>query len=97
VGYLHVMEEPIGEMSPAALMRENFRGPLVTSGSYARDTGEEALQSGRADLVAFGRAFTANPDLVEKLRSNARLALPDPKTFYSGGAQGYIEAVAMKA
>jgi N-ethylmaleimide reductase len=52
---------------------------------------------GRADLVAFGRAFTANPDLVEKFRSNARLALPDPKTFYSGGAQGYIEAVAMKA
>jgi N-ethylmaleimide reductase len=96
-GYLHVMEEPIGEMSPAALVRDNFRGPLVTSGSYTRDSGEEALQSGRADLVAFGRAFTANPDLVEKLRSNARLALPDPKTFYSGGALGYIDAVAMKA
>ena len=54
------------------------------------------FRSGAADLVAFGRAFTANPDLVEKLRTNARLALPDPKTFYSGGAGGYIDAVALK-
>jgi N-ethylmaleimide reductase len=69
----------------------------MSSGSHTRDTAEEALQSGVADLVAFGRAFTANPDLVEKLRANARLALPDPKTFYSGGAQGYIEAVALKS
>jgi N-ethylmaleimide reductase len=96
VGYLHVIEEPIAEMSPAQLMREHFPGTLVSSGSHTRDSAEEMLQSGVADLVAFGRAFTANPDLVEKLRTNARLALPDPKTFYSGGARGYIEAVALK-
>jgi N-ethylmaleimide reductase len=96
VGYLHVLEEPIAELSPARLMREHFNGTLVSSGSYTRDSAEEMLQSGVADLVAFGRAFTANPDLVEKLRANARLALPDPRTFYSGGARGYIEAVALK-
>jgi N-ethylmaleimide reductase len=96
VGYLHVLEEPIAELSPARLMREHFRGTLVSSGSYTRDSAEEALESGTADLIAFGRAFTANPDLVEKLRTNMRQALPDPKTFYSGGARGYIEAVAMK-
>jgi N-ethylmaleimide reductase len=96
VGYLHVLEEPIAEMSPARLMREHFHGTLVSSGSYTRDTAEEALESGVADLVAFGRAFTANPDLVEKLRTNERLALADPKTFYSGGARGYIDAVALK-
>ena len=95
VGYLHVMEEPINEVSPARLMREHFPGPIVTSGSYTRESGEEALESGLADLVAFGRAFTANPDLVEKLRSNTRLALPDPKTFYSGGALGYVYEVAL--
>ena len=94
VGYLHVMEEPIAELSPARLMREHFRGTLVSSGSYTRDSAEEALESGLADLVAFGKAFTANPDLVEKLRANERLALPDPRTFYSGGAKGYVEAVA---
>jgi len=96
VGYLHVLEEPINDLSPARLMREHFRGTLVSSGSYTRDSAEEALQSGVADLVAFGRAFTANPDLVEKLHTNARLALADPKTFYSGGARGYIDAVAWK-
>jgi N-ethylmaleimide reductase len=97
VGYLHVLEEPIADLSPARLMREHFPGTLVSSGSHTRDTAEEALQSGVADLVAFGRAFTANPDLVEKRRANAPLALPDPKTFYSGGAKGYIEAVALKS
>jgi N-ethylmaleimide reductase len=96
IGYLHVLEEPIADQSPARLMRQHFPGTLVSSGSHTRDTAEEALQSGVADLVAFGRAFTANPDLVEKLRANAPLALPDPKTFYSGGAQGYVEAVALK-
>jgi len=97
VSYLHVLEEPIAEMSPARLLREHFHGTLVTSGSYTRELAEDALQSGAADLVAFGRAFTANPDLVEKLRANARLALPDPKTFYSGGAKGYVEEVALSA
>ena len=96
VGYLHVLEEPIADLSPARLMREHFRGALLSSGSYTRDSAEEALETGAADLVAFGRAFTANPDLVEKLRANERLALPDPRTFYSGGARGYIDAVALK-
>jgi N-ethylmaleimide reductase len=97
VGYLHAIEEPLGEVSAARLMRDNFRGTLITSGSYTRDSGEEALQTGVADLVAFGRAFTANPDLVDKFRSNARLALADPKTFYSGGELGYIDAAEVKA
>jgi N-ethylmaleimide reductase len=96
VGYLHVIEEPIAELSAAELMRQHFPGTILSSGSHTRDSAEEMLESGTADLVAFGRAFTANPDLVEKLRTNARLALPDPRTFYSGGASGYIEAVALK-
>jgi 2,4-dienoyl-CoA reductase-like NADH-dependent reductase (Old Yellow Enzyme family) len=50
-------------------MREHFHATLVSSGGYARETAEEALESGMADLIAFGRSFTANPDLVEKLRT----------------------------
>jgi N-ethylmaleimide reductase len=95
VGYLHVLEEPIADMSPARLVREHFHGTLMSSGSYTREAAEEALQTGAADLVAFGRAFTSNADLVERLRTNERLALPDPKTFYSGGPAGYIDAVAL--
>jgi len=93
IAYLHVLEEPIAELSPARLMQDHFHRTLVSSRSYTRDSAEEALESGVADFVAFGRAFTANPDLVEKLRTNRLLALPDPKTFYSGGARGYIEEV----
>jgi N-ethylmaleimide reductase len=91
LGILHVLEQPINDVSPTRLMRECFRGVLMSSEGYTRDSAEEALQAGLADLIAFGRAFTANPDLVERLRSNARLALADPKTFYSGGAAGYID------
>ncbi|MGO9308736.1 MAG: hypothetical protein ACLQDL_06915 [Spirochaetia bacterium] len=74
-----------------------WSGNLRPPGGYTRKTAEEALESGVADLIAFGRSFTANPDLVEKIRTNGRFALPDPKTFYSGGAKGYIDAVALKS
>jgi len=94
-GYLHVLEEPIAGMSPARLVRESCHGTLLSSGNYTRDTAEEALETGAADLVAFGRAFTANPDLVEKFLRNERLALPDPKTFYSGGPTGYVDTMAL--
>ena len=49
------------------------------------------LAAGRGDLVAFGRPFIANPDLVARLRSGAVLALPDLSTFYSPGDKGYTD------
>jgi 2,4-dienoyl-CoA reductase-like NADH-dependent reductase (Old Yellow Enzyme family) len=90
LGWLHVADQPWGDERPSTRMRAVFRGPLIVSEGYTRDTAEEALVEGRADLIAFGRAFTANPDLVSKLRSGARLELDDPKTFYSGGREGYL-------
>ena len=59
------------------LMREHFPGPIVTSGSYTRESGEEALESGLADLVAFGRPVIPNPDLVSKLQNKQALAAAD--------------------
>ena len=44
-----------------------------------------------ADLIAYGRLFLANPDLVERFASGAPLNEPDPDTFYGGGAEGYID------
>jgi N-ethylmaleimide reductase len=90
LGWLHVADQPWGDERPSARLRSVFSGPLIVSEGYTRDTAEEALIEGRADLVAFGRAFTANPDLVSKLRSGTRLEIDDPKTFYSGGREGYI-------
>jgi N-ethylmaleimide reductase len=51
----------------------------------------EALEAGRADLIAFGRPFIANPDLVERLRSGVRLNEIDKATLYGGGAKGYTD------
>ena len=77
-------DQPWGDERPSARLRAVFPGALIVSEGYTRDTAEEALLEGRADLVAFGRAFTANADLVSKLRDGTRLELDDPKTFLLG-------------
>jgi N-ethylmaleimide reductase len=51
----------------------------------------DAVASGAADLVAFGKPFIANADLARRLREDAPLNVPDPKTFYGGGAEGYTD------
>jgi N-ethylmaleimide reductase len=51
----------------------------------------DAVESGRADAVAFGRAYIANPDLVQRLKLNAPLNTPNPQTFYVPGEAGYID------
>jgi N-ethylmaleimide reductase len=51
----------------------------------------DAVATGRADLVAFGRLFIANPDLVARLRDDRALNTPDTATFYGGGAAGYTD------
>jgi len=72
-------------------MRELYRGTLVIAGGYARETAEAALRAGRADIIAFGRLFIANPDLPERFRLNAPLNEPDPSTFFGGDAHGYTD------
>lgn len=91
LGWLHVADQPWGDLRPSSVLRPLFPGILLVSEGYTRDTAEAALLEGTADLVAFGRAFTANSDLVERFRTGARLNLDDPKTFYSGGREGYID------
>lgn len=65
--------------------------PLVLAGRYTRELAEADLDADIADLVAFGRPFIANPDLVERLRNGWPLAEADPSTFYGGGAAGYTD------
>ena len=76
-------------------LRRSFRGAYIANNGYSRDMAAAAISSGRADMVAFGRAFIANPDLVERFRLNAPLNEPDRATFYGGDANGYIDYPAL--
>jgi N-ethylmaleimide reductase len=97
--YLHVAEDPGTRYQDA--LRKLFSGPVVLSTGFAGDsdlaTAQEVVDSGAADLFAIGRAFLANPDLVERLRTGAPLNEPDPSTFYAGTAKGYTDYPALSA
>jgi N-ethylmaleimide reductase len=75
----------------ADFFRPIFNGTIITAGGYSFETGNEAIASGAADLVAFGRLYIANPDLVERFAANAPLNEPDRDTFYGGDAKGYTD------
>ena len=66
-------------------------GAVILSGGYDRERAEADLTSSAADLIGFGRPFISNPDLVERLRNKAPLAIPDQATFYSPGRAGYTD------
>ncbi|MEW5927991.1 MAG: alkene reductase [Gemmatimonadota bacterium] len=93
LAYLH-LSEPVGTPESARvapLVRQVFRGPLILNGGYDRASADAAIASGAADLVAFGTAFLANPDLPARLEEDAPLNTPDRATFYGGDARGYTD------
>jgi N-ethylmaleimide reductase len=67
---------------------------MVNNG-YDRELAEEEIASGRADLVAFGKPFISNPDLVRRLKENAPLNELDQQHMYGGGAKGYTDYPAL--
>jgi N-ethylmaleimide reductase len=74
-----------------ALMRKKYRGTLISAGGFDRDAAEAWLEQGKADLIAFGRKFLANPDLPDRFRARKPLNADDPTTYYGGGAKGYTD------
>lgn len=66
-------------------------GAWLVNNGYDGALAKEAVSSGRADAVVFGRLFIANPDLVRRLRDDLPFNEPRRKTFYGGGAEGYID------
>jgi len=79
----------------AAYRNAGGTGAWMVNNGYNREMAEEAVAEGRADLVAFGKQFIANPDLVRRFKEEARLNTPDNTTFYGGGAKGYIDYPAL--
>lgn len=94
--YLHVVDHssmgapPVSEELKAKL-RAAFKGKYILSGGYDAARAEADLAAGKGDLVAFGRPFIANPDLVQKLKTGGEIRPADPATFYTPDAKGYTE------
>lgn len=78
-----------------AWARKTFKGTYIANNGYDRAMAIDAVESGRADAVAFGRLYIANPDLVQRLKADAPFNTPDPDTFYVPGPVGYIDYPAM--
>ena len=72
-------------------LRAGFNGLFILSGGFDHASAEKALLEKRGDLIAFGRSFLANPDLVARMRTDAVLNAPDKATFYLPGAKGYTD------
>jgi N-ethylmaleimide reductase len=102
LAYIHLVEPRVTGNSEAAqfdatLNSRNFK-PLITgdtklisNGGYTLASGTEAVQSGEADAIAWGRQFIANPDLVERFAKNAPLNRYNRETFYGGTEKGYTD------
>jgi len=101
LAFIHIIEGATGggrDWVPFDYMalRDRFKhdhaaGAWIVNNGYSRSMALAAVANGAADMVAFGRAFISNPDLVERLRLDEPLALPNAATFYGGGAAGYTD------
>ncbi len=98
--YLHVNNFSSGNdnvFNLWAKMREAFNGAFIVCGGFSKESGEQWLQEGKADLVAYGHDFIANPDLVERFKNNWPLAESDQSTYYMPGPDGYTDYPTYKA
>lgn len=94
LAYLHVMDglafgfHELGEPVTLEETRKVFKGPLMGNCGYDVETAEKAVASGAADMIAIGRPYIANPDLVERYRNGWELADSDMGVWYGGGQDG---------
>ncbi|WP_226348455.1 hypothetical protein [Alcaligenes sp. 13f] len=102
LAYLHLIEPHASGAGQAEVDHQNvpfaselFRPlwptVLIAAGNYTPVTATAAINAGRADAIAFGRLFIANPDLPERVRTDATLNKYVRATFYGGGAEGYTD------
>ncbi|MCD9086938.1 alkene reductase [Stenotrophomonas sp. SY1] len=96
VAYIHIAEAdwedaPLMPVAFKQALRMIYSGTLIYAGKYDLARAEEALRSGWADLIGFGRPFIANPDLPQRLQQGLPLNPPDGSTFFGGGAKGLVD------
>lgn len=98
LAYLHVVDglafgfHELGEAMTLAEFREVFDGPLMGNCGYTQESAEKVIADGDADLIAFGRPFISNPDLVERFTHGWELTPPaDPTVWSAPGPEGYTD------
>jgi N-ethylmaleimide reductase len=102
LAYLHVIEPRIaGDITKenaendgvvaSAYLRKSYKGTILAAGGFTRESAEEILAKGDADLVAIGRAFTSNPDLPERLKHGYPLTPYDRSAFWGGTERSYTD------
>jgi N-ethylmaleimide reductase len=97
LAYLHLIEPredngaPEGQDLSSHFFRSIYNGTIIAAGGYDRELAEETIAKGDADLIAFGRWYISNPDLVERFAQNAPLNQYDRSTFYGGDETGYTD------
>ncbi|MBU1211292.1 MAG: alkene reductase [Alphaproteobacteria bacterium] len=91
LAYLHVMRPFANDCDRdvAQMARQHYSGKIIVCGGYDAESGAEAIENGIADVVAFGKLFVSNPDLVERFRAGGPYNEPDQSTFYTPGREGY--------
>jgi N-ethylmaleimide reductase len=98
LSYLHLSEPfndvsdlPYAETEIAKRYRPVYNGNLMINSNFDQTRGNEVIDNGHADLVAFGKPFISNPDLVERFAQDVELDSWNEDTFYSGGKEGYLD------
>ncbi len=99
LAYLHVVDglgfgfHKLGEPMTLADFRQVFHGPLIGNCGYTQESAEKAIAEGHCDLIAFGRPYINNPDLVERFKNGWPLAEPAPVPVWYAptGAKGYTD------
>jgi N-ethylmaleimide reductase len=91
LAYLHVIDMGLRDLDTLAMLRANWSGKIVVNNNLKVESAKALLSRGRADAVSFGRAFIANPDLVERFRAGVELAKPDFAHVYVGEEKGYTD------
>lgn len=97
LAYLHIVDALEGDIRHGAnvvelsMLRDAYKGVLITNGAYDKQRGDTAIQNHQADAVAYGVLFLANPDLLERFKTNAEFNEADPDTFYTQDEKGYVD------
>lgn len=101
LAYIHLVDHssmgaPPVPASMKATFRTVFTRTLILSGGYDAERAESDLIAGKCDLIAVGRPFLANPDLIARWKTNAAINEPDMSTFYTPGPKGYTDYLTLK-